>query len=255
MFDIISLITCGRCIKTKDWYVAEITGVNRLYYIHSGSVTCICGGNTYTLTPGQMYIFPQNLTFRLVTDESTEVDHTYFDFLTVPAIVMNEIMIINQFDGVIKPAVDVTVLMAESYPYVYTKPENYHTLLVKSYLDNLLALINEKYSLYLVHDMGINNAIEYIHDNFQKEIIVKKLAMECNLEVNVFIRKFKKNTGTTPFRYIKNLRINYAVSLIKNGGYTLGEIAEKCGYSDCSALSHAVKKTYGLYPKEIASSY
>ena len=39
--------------------------------------------------------------------------------------------------------------------------------------------------------------------------------------------------------YLKKLKIRTEINM-RNEGYSLNEIAEKCGYSDSSALLHAI---------------
>jgi AraC-like DNA-binding protein len=123
--------------------------------------------------------------------------------------------------------------------------------LTKSYLKNFLEIVNVTHPLSILGDEIIIGAASFIHNNFKQNISVTYLADKYCLEKNVFIRKFKKHLGITPYQYIKNLRLNYAASLIKEHRYPLSEIAEKSGYSDAASLSHAIKKTYGDYPKNL----
>ena len=78
-----------------------------------------------------------------------------------------------------------------------------------------------------------------MHENLSTKISVSQLASNFNLTTEGFIKKFKKHIGVTPYSYLKNLRIRTAL-IMKKEGYLLSEIAEKCGYSDSSALLHAI---------------
>lgn len=255
MFEDISFITYGRCRKNKDWYIAPLPGVNRIYYIHSGNVLYCNDIETRLLRQGMAYIFPQNLSFKLLTDGSTDVDHTFFDFFSVPAIIMDRFIQINPENSpLIKSALQVLIELASAYPVYSVSDKNNDYYLIKSYVDNFLTIIRQEIGLSLLMDAVISDAVEYIHNNFQKNISILDLAQKYNLDANTFIRKFKKHTGTTPYRYIKNHRMSYAASLIKIGDLSLDAIAEITGYSDQAALSHAVKSTYGVYPKDIKNA-
>ena len=95
MLNKIEFIGYGREVKNSDWYIAPISGVTRFYYIHSGEVIFRGGGKDHILRKGMMYIFPQNLPFELVCNNSTLVDHTFYDFFSLPAIIMNDVLEID----------------------------------------------------------------------------------------------------------------------------------------------------------------
>ena len=61
-------------------------GTNRLHYIHSGNIAAKVGGQDLMLEEGHLYIFPQNLKFELFPNNGVWVDHTFYDFWTIPAI-------------------------------------------------------------------------------------------------------------------------------------------------------------------------
>ena len=74
------------------------------------------------------------------------------------------------------------------------------------------------------------------------EITISEIAAKFHMEQNSFIRRFKKFANVTPYQYLKKVRVNMALALMKGDKYDLHEIARKVGYSDASALSHAIKK-------------
>ena len=76
----------------------------------------------------------------------------------------------------------------------------------------------------------------------------RKLAKKYHLEEGTFIRRFKRYTNTTPYKYLKTLRVNIAMSLMDENTYTLATIAEMVGYSDAATLSHAITKCFSINP-------
>lgn len=237
----ISFLTYGRQTMGQDWYIAPIGGVCRLYMIHSGTVLYRCETEEHVLRPDTLYLFPQNLTFQLITDENTCVDHTYFDFFATPAIFKDSIVSLPLFENaLLLSAFSVLEELIQAYPFHSTKADDPSRALIISYLCNLLTLIRNQADFDTVADPVIEEAMELIHRRFSHELSVKNLAAHAHLDTNVFIRRFKRCTNTTPYQYIKNYRINLALSLIKTKRYTLSEIAERCGYADASSLSHAI---------------
>ncbi len=237
----------GRESRGKVWYIHPLVGVNRFWYIRSGEVRFRVGERVRTLRAGRLYIFPQNLPFYLLTDDSTWVDHTYFDFFSLPALMMDDVLEIDPKQyPLIASAMDILLALAEEKQ----RGGNYRVLL-SSYMSNLFYIIRREIGFGVLDDALIHEAVSYIHAHFHEKISVGEMAKRFHIEKNVFIRKFKRCTGTTPYQYIKNHRVTYAVSLIRQGKISLAEVAELTGYADQSALSHAVKAVWGKSPEHI----
>ena len=58
---------------------------------------------------------------------------------------------------------------------------------------------------------------------------------------SVLIKRFSKCVGETPYSYMKKLKIRTAL-VLRSSGATLEEAAQGAGYSDASALLHAMAK-------------
>ena len=115
----------------------------------------------------------------------------------------------------------------------------------KKYMENtIIYLVNKiiiEENCEMVSDTIIVNALRIIHKNLSKKLSIDEIANQFNLSTEGFIRKFKKYMGVTPYAYLKNLRIRTALAM-RLEGHSLAEIAEECGYSDPSALLHAMPK-------------
>ena len=255
MFDYISTYHYGRCVKSRnDWDIQSVC-VNRIHYIHNGEVTVLLDGVPYHLKPGIIYLFPQNKKFELLLSESTKVDHTFFDFFTLPAISMQAPIAINPCNSAfIASATRILFEIAEQYQTYPSMQRNAYTKLVESYLLNLLFLIDKESGINTINDSRINIALEYIHKNYNQEITLSQLTEITNLEKNYLIRLFKQYMNCTPFQYITKYRFNIALSLIKRD-YSFGEVALQVGYSDIASFSHAFKRIYGISPSEIKREY
>lgn len=255
MFDYISTYHYGRCVKSSnDWDIQSVC-VNRMHYIHYGEVTVLLDGAPYNLKPGIIYLFPQNMKFELLLSESTKVDHTFFDFFTLPAISMQTPIAINPYDSTfISNATKILFDIAERFQTYPSMERNEYTELVESYLVNLLFLIDKETKIHTINDSRINIALEYIHKNYDQEITLNQLTTITNLEKNYLIRLFKQYMNSTPFQYITKYRFNIALSLIKRD-YSLGEVALQVGYSDIASFSHAFKRIYGISPSVIKHEY
>lgn len=254
MFSHISMITYGRTIKGNEWACKNVCGLNRLHFIHSGSVLTTTGG-IHMINPDKLYIYPQNLEFNLLRDENTCVDHSFVDFITIPPIKMDDLMEIDPKNHpLIESALKILIDLVDTYPMYPLGERNDYYDLIKSYLNNLLFLINNEIGLSIISDLAVITALDYIHNNFSRDISIDEIATKLNYHKNFFIKKFKKIMAVTPYQYIINYRLNMALDLIKGGTYNIKEIAGMVGYCDASSFSRAFKKIYGIYPAE-ASEY
>ncbi|MBQ4630050.1 MAG: helix-turn-helix transcriptional regulator [Clostridia bacterium] len=252
MFKNLIFTIYGRSTMHTDWHIYPRVGINRLYYVHSGSACYICGNKRKTLTPGNIYIFPQNLEFGISMEESDSFDHTYFDFFCSPPLIFeNEICINPEKYPLIKAVQEGLLAISEAYPLNTVLERNSYSDAIASSFSAFLDTIHNEYVLPANFSRKIGKVIEYIHLHFSENITVVELSKILFMEENAFIRKFKKHIGITPYQYIKKLRLNLAISMLRSEDSTLDEIASACGYSDACSLSHAIKNEFGKYPGEI----
>lgn len=101
---------------------------------------------------------------------------------------------------------------------------------VSAQLNGIIEFINEKYS-----DCKIDNRI---------------LARRQNLSVSHFRSLFKKSYNVSPMNYVQTLRIEKAKHLLLYSNFSVGEISEKCGFSNLYSFSRAFKRCVGLSPRD-----
>lgn len=97
----------------------------------------------------------------------------------------------------------------------------------------------------------VDEIIAYINSNLTNPISIEQLAKKFYLSESYTCRIFKAATGTTITRYITARRISIAKSLL-NEGMSVGEVYEKCGFSDYSNFFKAFTKAVGVSPKKYA---
>ncbi len=97
----------------------------------------------------------------------------------------------------------------------------------------------------------IDKILAYIQHNFtSRDISIKKIADLFFYSEKYISHLFVLKTGVKFSQYINNLRIQYAIELIKKGEGSLSEIATKCGFSDPFYFSKVFKKETGKSPSE-----
>lgn len=102
----------------------------------------------------------------------------------------------------------------------------------------------------------IKPAINYIKENiFKENISVNMLAKRCKISASYLKKLFIKQFGMSPATYIINLKINYACDLLKTGVYTVGQVAEMCGYNSMYYFSRQFKAYMNISPSEFIKKY
>lgn len=96
----------------------------------------------------------------------------------------------------------------------------------------------------------ISKALQYIYENWNKEIKVNDLAKQVHLSKNYFGELFQNETGMTVQQYINKLKIDHARLLLEDKALNINTIADMVGYQDANYFSRIFKKNYSMTPKE-----
>ena len=97
----------------------------------------------------------------------------------------------------------------------------------------------------------INHAHEYIIENYRdKNFDYEKLCQKTGLSYSYFKELFISKYKMPPVKYLTQLRIEYAKELLITGRYSIGEIAEMCGFENVYYFSTVFKKHTGTPPSK-----
>lgn len=125
------------------------------------------------------------------------------------------------------------------------------------YQENFIILVSYLLKYYSFNELkikqissSIQKSIDYIHNYYLENISLDILANISSLSKYHFIKVFTKKTKFTPHQYIINLRLEYAIKLIKKN-IPLAQISLSCGFSDQSHFIRTFKKYYGLTPSNL----
>ncbi len=83
----------------------------------------------------------------------------------------------------------------------------------------------------------------------QEAWTLAEMARLAGISANHFLRVFRAATGTTPFAHLNLLRLKRAAVLLEAGKLRVGEVAERCGYSDSNYFSRQFRRHYGVSPR------
>ena len=99
-------------------------------------------------------------------------------------------------------------------------------------------------------DFYIQEAVNYIEQNYQRNLTVEEVADACRLNRSYFSKLFKDNMGCPPQEFLIGVRLAKAAELMCSSDVQISEIAVRCGYSNQFHFSRAFKKHYGTPPQK-----
>jgi|GEM_PF-6790116 len=100
-------------------------------------------------------------------------------------------------------------------------------------------------------DRKMGQAKSILTADLEGKVDLDWLASELGMGRSSFFAHFTERFRTPPQEYQRNLRIQRAISMLRNSDFTLQTIAERCGYSSASHLSRHVKQVTGRRPGEL----
>ena len=94
----------------------------------------------------------------------------------------------------------------------------------------------------------VSKAIEYISDNYTKDIKVSELASYLYMSEVHLRRVFDRYMSIGVLEYINLVRISEACKMLKNSTKTINDIANSCGFNDISTFNRNFKRFVGYSP-------
>uniref|UniRef100_A0A832H5N2 Helix-turn-helix domain-containing protein n=1 Tax=Oscillatoriales cyanobacterium SpSt-402 TaxID=2282168 RepID=A0A832H5N2_9CYAN len=95
----------------------------------------------------------------------------------------------------------------------------------------------------------LQQILEYLHDHLSQDIKLADLANLLGMSQFHFSHLFKQSTGTSPYQYLLQQRIERAKQLLKQTDQSIMEIAFLCGFNSHSHLSKQFRQSTGMTPK------
>ena len=115
----------------------------------------------------------------------------------------------------------------------------------------LIRLINEQQedTKDLLHgNKNIQMALEYIRENYRRELALEEIAARCYLNKYYFSHLFTRLQGMSVGKYIQRLRVTEAARLLRESDRSVSEISAEVGFNNMSYFCRAFKKEMNMTP-------
>lgn len=96
----------------------------------------------------------------------------------------------------------------------------------------------------------LKKVIKFIENNFHQNIRAEDTAKFAGASVSTIMHKIRKETGMTFAEYLNATRIKEAKRLLAYTDLSIGEISDRCGFSDQSYFSKVFFRHISISPRE-----
>ncbi len=207
-----------------------------LHYIVSGFGTFIKDGKTYKLGPGQMFIIEPGETTYYEADINKPWNYIWVGFTTEAEL----------------PVELPAVLTAPELGKVFeamkkcSKMGNGKEAYLSGKIWELFAMILAQTKQ---NEDWLDMAISFMNTNSHNKITIAEIADKVGFDRCYFSTAFKKRKGISPQRFLLNLRMEKAASMMLNSKVKPSVAAVSVGYDDIFVFSKAFKKHFGVSPR------
>jgi transcriptional regulator GlxA family with amidase domain len=94
----------------------------------------------------------------------------------------------------------------------------------------------------------LRRATEMLMEESGPEVSMATIADALNMSRGQFFRTFRETTGTTPYQWVLNQRLDHARQMLRTTDLPLAQIALHCGFFDQSHLTRIFSREMGVSP-------
>lgn len=270
----------GYAEQEADWNWKNVRSpFARLYYVTEGEAKIIIHSTTYgceetiTLRPNHLYLIPPftlhsnvcNGTFKHYYIHVIENTSDHFHYLTgfiycreIPAASTDLLL----FQSLVQINHQLSLVESNPTSYDYDKSlmqnidlGNQRPLCDKVESRGILYILLSRFlrtatPIKTIKDERIMRTIEMLESDICKPTSIELLAKAANMSKDHFIRKFRKETGTTPLAYITGRKIEFAETLLITTDQPIKRIASRLGFDDTAYFYRIFKKHAGKSPQK-----
>ena len=97
-------------------------------------------------------------------------------------------------------------------------------------------------------EASLRRLLQWVPRHLEEDLSVSALAARVDMQPQRFSLAFRQAVGTTPSRWVNDLRVDRAARLLTNSTMDVGEVAASCGFGSASALRYHMRRVLGASP-------
>ncbi len=236
---------------------------NEIFYLKSGECSLFMQNTIYKLKSGDMAIIPEGTMHKTTYLSNCEHERIVLDFKDKHIKDLSKQFgdeFLNRFLG--RRVLSFTTKQKKYLEELFDKmiheleqPDCISDAYLNTFLIEIILLLirsqNSDVGAYKALDLEneiIQNAADYIFNNYDKPITLSGLANMMHLNRSYFSKKFKQTTGIGFKEYLTSIRIEHAETLLLESDMSITEIALTCGFTDSNYFGDAFRRVNGISP-------
>lgn len=96
----------------------------------------------------------------------------------------------------------------------------------------------------------IKTMLQYIQEHYAGGLTLAEIARSANVSENECLRCFRSMIGSTPFQYVRQVRIQRAAELLASTDRKVSDIGAECGFQEMSYFAKTFREVKGCTPGE-----
>ncbi|GEM_PF-3053265 len=207
---------------------------------------------TWLLKPGDAVIMPCGCSHQL-SPVGSRGRATFLDLRISPDSEGALTRFFQQREGVCKSEGNPEALLEAAERLRQLQPLQDSDGIHSGVLSGIWAAIDATFGQALVHrpakesaDFRLSAVEMLMRDYMQGPASVEDLAKLVNISTSQLTRLFRKYHNESPAVYYRRLRLRHAAELLRTSTYTVGQIAEVCGFHDPNHFSKIFHDLTGL---------
>lgn len=231
-----------------------------IHFVLEGSGFYSAGGQTYSLTPGQMFAIYPNEPITYGADETHPWTYAWVGFRGIRAHSLIKQCGFSRNQLVLPAPDSKTILKYIDYILEHKQLSKANDLRRQAYLILLLSELADFHEQQSAQSrktpkyaystsVYVELAIEYITDMYQNGIGISDIADNIGISRAYLNNAFQKELGMSAQNFLINYKMHKAANLLVSSGISIKEVANAVGYEDQLVFSKAFKKKFGMSPK------
>ncbi len=229
------MILFSSIITREQFYLDEgAHPLDALLFLISGSFWCRLNGEEATVHPGELFAFPKDMPFQRKV--LSPIRGVYLQYDAFPPQVRA---------GILRPADSVRAESSLRYMEQLAAADH-NAEMLEHFVQDLL--LTQALHAAPADDDISRQCRRYIETHYAEDISLEMLAGQYALTPHGLIGKCRRQFGQTPMALLREVRLQQSRRLLQDTSFSIGQIAEACGFKNVYYYSNAFKKRYGLSP-------
>lgn len=232
--------------------------MHEFYEIHlitEGSVNQIINGEKITMHKGDFYFLNPFDLHEYIPNGSVTLAKVQFDLSILNNEIKESVAVNNKYC--------ICNVQGTEFEHIYQMfleikkeeetTEAFNSVYVSCLLTNLLIVVLRRSNFQInkvSNEQSFNSALSFIHNHYSEDISLNQVSNIAGFTPNYFCALFKEKFNVPLKTYIRNLRLNKAISLLKSTDNRVSDIAYMCGYNSFSQFSAEFKNFTGKTPRK-----